>query len=65
MTELGAILWSVMLGFALLETYLYLVENKKRRDCHTDLSQLLHDEKITKADLRRTTDHDELQRYLE
>ena len=65
MEIMTAIVWSVVLGFALLETYLYLVETKKRRDCHTDLAQLLHDEKITENDLRRTSDHDELQRYLE
>ena len=59
------VFWSAILVFVLLQTHLYYSESKKRRDCHTDLAQLLHDEKITENDLRRTSDHDELQRYLE
>lgn len=62
MSDIGALLL-----FAILLVYVYLhsVERKKRRDCHTDLSQLLHDERIDKDDLRRSSDHKELQRWFD
>jgi len=62
MTEIALFLTFL---FALVQSYRHGVENQKRQDCHTDLSQLLHDGTIDKSDLRRTTDHDELQRWFD
>jgi len=56
---------AIVFGWALFATWRWDVERDKRRDLHTDMSQLLHDEQITKADLRRSKDHDELQRWFD
>ena len=55
----GTFLWGLIM------TALHGEERKKRRDCHTDLAQLLHDEKIDESDLRRSGDHTELQRWFD
>jgi len=55
----GTFLWG------LLMTALHGQERSKRRDLHTDMSQLLHDGRIDKSDLRRSGDHKELQRWFD
>jgi len=55
----ASLLFGVLLGAA------YIYERERVADCHTDLSQLLHDGRIDKSDLRRSGDHSELQRWFD
>jgi len=47
--------------FGILGWLLYFQADEQRRDLLTDMAQLLHDEKISRDDLRRARDHDEIE----